>query len=226
MFGNIVVFEDHEESNFYPLTELRPVFELKTGIFSMMERIYMKFPDSRYHLFARDYLRPSMLLKYPQFFINDQNVGVQALLLNGRLVMTKSFAELLNSQRKRNFLVVDGHNILAAHLEKKLLQQFINIGTLERFKPDILLEYVRKNNEIRVISYKEDILLKNPWDLINKNGDCLKKDFKLLNKGGLILSDINTQVILTKEDNIFIDKHSKIYPFVHLDASKGPIYIA
>ena len=53
----------------------------------------------------------------------------------------------------------------------------------------------------------------------------LTQDFQLLGKGGIFLSKISPQVAMTCEEQIYIGKEVRIDPFVHIDASAGPVYI-
>ncbi len=50
---NIYIYEDKEYSNLYPLTYLRPVFDLRCGILTLKEKIQLLYPKTKIKLLAR-----------------------------------------------------------------------------------------------------------------------------------------------------------------------------
>ena len=52
----IVLFEGPDFDLLYPLTYLRPVFELRCGALTLRRKIQEKFPDCELHLEVRDVL--------------------------------------------------------------------------------------------------------------------------------------------------------------------------
>ena len=54
---SICIFEDGAYQNFLPLAYSRPVYELRCGIYSFLERIILYYPDTEINLFCREYLK-------------------------------------------------------------------------------------------------------------------------------------------------------------------------
>jgi hypothetical protein len=54
---SLCVFEDDSYQNFLPLVYNRPVYELRCGIYSFLERIVLQYPDTEINLFCREYLK-------------------------------------------------------------------------------------------------------------------------------------------------------------------------
>lgn len=225
MHQNIIIYEDLNEPFFNPLTYMRSVFELKCGMLSFLERIYTYYPEASYHLFTRDFLKPALQQRYPSFQINTSNIGLKSLVINGRLILNEEVKTLLDKNINTNFIIIHNDEIVALGLEQNLLKTFITTSLATKFDANNILSRLRKNNKIKIIYCKECLVIKNIWDLITVNGKVLRNDFNLINRKGLILTNLNTQVCVTDEDNIFIGKKTKVNPFVHLDASNGPIYI-
>src|SRR3990172_7967784 len=79
---NIVVFEDGLHDNFYPLSLTRPLWELRSGLYSFRERLELFVErllgaGCSIYYFTRDYLAPYYREKYPQLSINDHSVFKQ-----------------------------------------------------------------------------------------------------------------------------------------------------
>lgn len=225
MQNNIIVYEDYSYEKFLPLVYLRSVFELRMGMLSFLERIHIFFPKAKYHLVTRDYLKPVLVQRYPKYFVNSPNNGLKALIINGRTVMTKKLADTIKSMKNRDYLIVNGNKVLAIGLKDELLSSFLAVAKQVQFKDEEIINFLKKQDDIKIVNIMESLVIENSWSIIANNGEMLAKDFRLLKKGGLVLADLNTQVALTKEDAIFVGKRTKIDPFVHLDATKGPIYI-
>jgi len=52
----LVIYEDSTYENFYPLSLVRPVFELRCGATSLSEKLRRSFSDLDVAYFTRDYL--------------------------------------------------------------------------------------------------------------------------------------------------------------------------
>lgn len=55
---NVVLWEDYLWKNFFPITLTHPVFELRSGIFSALERAKAFFPDARFYALCRKEIQP------------------------------------------------------------------------------------------------------------------------------------------------------------------------
>lgn len=225
MFSNILIYEDDRQKYFYPLHYLRGLFEVKVGMLSFLERIHLCFPRTKIHLYARDYLKSILTQRYPRFFINTINVGLKALLVNGRVVMTKALKERLREMKGQQFLVLNQSQVICLYLEGEMLNDFLAAASDKRFNDEFIIQYFRKRQDVKIMYMSDVLRVETIWDAITHNGFLIGQDFQLLNKGGLILTDVHTTTKLTNEEQIYIGKHTKVDPFVHIDASKGPVYI-
>ena len=221
---NIVVFEDNSHSNFYPLDQLRASFELKIGMFSFLERIFFHLSESRYHLLYREELKSVLKNRYPDFFHNTANVGLDVLFINGRVVFDKKLQKQIEKYVEEEFLIVNGSKVLCFRLKGSKISAFIEQAKNNGFNDEFIVEYFR-SNQGSVVKDIETKRFEMISELISENGAVIREDFKTIDKGGLILSKIGTHSALTKERQIYIGKNTRISPLVHIDASKGPVYI-
>ncbi len=221
---NIVVYEDIAEPWFSPLDQLRAVFELKSGMLSFIERIFFLFPEARHHLFYREHLKGVVRKRYPDFFHNSLNVGLDVLFINGRVVVDNGLKKIIESFEDEDFFIMSGENVICFRLKGNKVAAFIENAVAQKFSDKFIINYFREIQGYKfenVTAYR----FENIWQMILKNGEMIKVDFEMLDKGGLVLSKVETHTVLTNEKDIYIGKNSLISPFVHIDATKGPVYI-
>ncbi len=221
---NIILFEDGWVSPFFPLLYPRAVFELKVGMMSALERTHVFFPEAKYNLMTREALKPMLSQRYPKYFINNPNVGLKALVLNGRALLSEDLIAAIQEQSEDQVVVVHDHEWIAGQLQGDTLIHFMTLATRTNFDPDALFDFIRKRPEIRIIDHPS-ICFKSLGEMIKRNGEIINSDFILMNKGGLVLGTLSRFVEMTNEAHIHIGKRTQIGPFVHIDASKGTVYI-
>lgn len=77
-----------------------------------------------------------------------------------------------------------------------------------------------------IVDYQGEtpVILKERWDLYQKNGEILEQDFEMITKGrtGVQLSSTNT--VIGDSSRIFLEKGAKVEAAI-LNCSGGPIYI-
>jgi len=221
---NIVVYEDINEPFFYPLDQLRAVFELKAGMFSFLERSFFLFPKARFHLFYREQLKGVIRKRYSSFFHNTLNVGLDVLFINGRTVLDSKLKQIIEEYQDEEFLLVNGDKVICFRLKGNKVPVFVEQGVSLKFSDKYVINYFRENQikNIRTVTARR---IENIWQILAENGEIIASDFEIVDKGGLLLSKISTHTVLTNEKDIYIGKHSIISPLVHIDASKGPVYI-
>lgn len=211
MSYNLGVFEDGFYSHLYPLSLTRPVFDLRCGMTSLLEKIIRHYSDFTLHLFVRDYLAGLTKENHPHARVN-QIPANSCLLINGRFL----FEGDLPRHEGEDMIWRNGGKIVAARLSAKSLTSLtVDQGRL--IMPDILAGIPQHEIAGKFLEF--------PWDLVNNNPAEIKKDFDYLNLGGQILGKIYPNVTLLDEKNIHIAAGATIKPGVVLDAEDGPIFI-
>ena len=221
---NIILFEDGRVAPFFPLLYQRAVFELKVGMMSALERTHVFFPDAKYNLMTRESLKPILSQRYPKYFINNPNVGLKALVLNGRALLSEALVSALQAPSDDQIVIVHDQEWVAGQLQGETLLQFMNVANETMYDAEALFEFIRKRPEIRIVDHPT-LCFKSLGEMIERNGEVINSDFTLMNKGGLILGELSRLVELTNEASIHVGKRTQIGPFVHIDASKGAVYI-
>lgn len=209
----ICVFEDSQYSKLVPLIHTRTAFELRCGLFTPLERVVKHYPNTSITLFCRDYLSELLQERYP-YRINDlRTPDDTCLFLNGRAIF--SFPVPLEGREE---IGMQDNTLVYARLKgenaKKILPGMLLTGDpIELLKGTVPVA----NTQVPLINYF--------WDLVKHNKSQIEKDFMLFVKEGSILGRLSEGVHLMNEDQIFIDKNSRIKPGCVFDAEGGPIYI-
>lgn len=96
----ICVFEDDDVADLYPLTHLRPLYDLRCGALSMADRMRRHFPEAVFYRRCREYVAP--LNKQPDGLIN-QHPPDGCLYINGRVVIDDKLADLFEKDTQTTF---------------------------------------------------------------------------------------------------------------------------
>lgn len=216
---HLCLFEDTLVQNFLPLVHLRPVYDLRSGMFTLRERTVKYLSPSSLTLFVRGYLAP---------LVRDENPGVAVnaiptdacLFVNGRCIMTPAFAKVLKKTSPAECLFISNGEVIAARLGKENLQK---LGYHPAADADMLdFEILDGVERIAV----EAGLVQYPWNLMYSATAIFQDDFRLLvNKGAVQKGNVHKSAILVGKKQISIGKKSRIDPGVVLVADEGPIFI-
>jgi len=217
----VALFEDETYANFLPLTYTRPLFELKSGIFSFLERTKRVFAGHSLVLFTRKYLASTLKQKelYP---VNDPDaVNDELILVNGALIVEQQTKRLIQEKVGKNVAVVQNGRVVLAHLSEKLCKKHVeslcNTVTNRQLKEIVKSCKILKAQNMRLVTY--------PWDLVNDCAELIRQDFRLIN-GKKCEGIIDKQAIIYGDiSNVHTDKGAFVEPFSVLDTRKGPIYI-
>lgn len=211
MSYNLGVFEDGFYSHLYPLSLTRPVFDLRCGMTSLLEKITRHYSDFTLHLFVRDYLAGLTKENHPHARVN-QIPANSCLLINGRFL----FEGDLPRHEGEDMIWRNGGKIVAARLSAKSLTSLtVDQGRL--IVPETFAGIPQHEIAGKFLEF--------PWDLVNNNPAEIRKDFDYLNLGGQILGKLYPNVTLIDEKNIHVAAGATIKPGVVLDAEDGPIFI-
>lgn len=211
----ICLFEDEAVENLHPLTLNKPVYELKCGHMSTLDRLTLKFKDKQFILFVRSYLSEVVKEKYRDFTVNDLSAltGGDVLLVNGRWMY--SYEELDLSEEKA---VYSNKDLIYMYVKGKTMKKHVGrVSGLRELINSLTKELGEERVEAKVIRY--------PWDLIKYNSEMISLDFKEKKLFGMHGEVADRVEVIGDEEDVFIGKSSVIQPFVVLDASFGPIFI-
>ena len=210
---SICVFEDDSYRNFLPLAYNRPVYELRCGFYSFLERVALQYPDTEINLFCREYLKNLTAENYPHTVNKIEGDNNGCLFINGRLLLSAP----IPITGKEEIGVVDD-TIVYVRLNK---ENSLSI-TPEKFLDKDFIHELKKDFNVKKLNVS---LMQYPWDLIHANKEQIASDFKSYIKEGSVQESDHKGVHFIRGSQIYIGKNTTIKPGCVLDAEDGPIYI-
>ena len=217
----VALFEDESYDNFLPLTYTRPVFECRSGMFTMLERAQRLYQKSKFLLFARNYIVPTLKKRVSHPVNEPDFIDDDILLINGAFVMDAKAKQLIEKNLGKNVLMMQKGRIALAHLSEDAARDCGEelCGPLTRLTVKKLME---KNKTLEASSLP---LLTYPWDLVNKNAELIKEDYSIMVKKENEGTIDGKATVYGNEENVYVGKRSIVEAHVTLDARDGPIFI-
>ncbi len=220
---NIVIFEDDLHDNFYPLALTRPLWELRSGLYSFKERLERFLGSDRelsgcgVYYFTRDALAPWYRERHPGAKINDYSVfesGGDVLCVNALKYITRQDFNLA-----RNSAVIMGPVPVLARISGPAGTPSGSIATwimkLGLKAADFYSEY-----ETPASGRKANFI----WELVDWNGQSIRDDFTIagLDGAGRKRNDVT---ILGDPGQVYCEDGVTFEPHAVIDASPGPVFI-
>jgi len=214
----VAFFEDRTSLEFGPIAQLRPVFELICGHFSVRERFIRSQRVTEWGAFLRPALIAAYQEQHPEANVNNPLWLQQAptLLINGRW---HAPPDALTD--------CDPHTV--GLLEGTVVHLTIEPAEVALFDGNdwetVIYEIARTRRRIpaagKLVSY--------PWQLVEHNAGQIEADFAARPPDRRGLPENFTghpQVaVMGPLANVAIERSAQIDPFVVLDATRGPISI-
>jgi len=210
----LIIFEDETYDQFYPLTYLRPIFELRCGATSLADKIRRAAPDADLAYFARDLLAP-VLRERLDAPVNDPATlaGDDILLVNARWLLLDP-ADLATDGPEE--LMVIGDTVVAARIKQSSADK-ANAAT-----PADLLATLKNTLYIRKL---EGTALSYFWELIHHNVAAIEADFKVAGKAGIVGTFSDHAAVWGSKDQVYVAPTAEVQPFVCIDTTGGPVTI-
>lgn len=217
---HICIFEDEFYTRLLPLAYTRPVYDLRCGQLTLREKISRVHPDELFVLNTRDYLKDSVKERHPGSYVNEVPEDADRLfLINGRVLYNGEVAKHFADPGK-DVVYVKGDVTVAAWLSGRNVSEYRSLIGKGVTRPGHFGDAERVAVEsVELINY--------PWDLVSRNGEQLRQDFRLAAVGQQGMhGKIYDGAHLLNSEQIHIGKATRIKPGVVLDAEDGPVYIA
>jgi UDP-N-acetylglucosamine diphosphorylase/glucosamine-1-phosphate N-acetyltransferase len=209
----VCVFEDAGSDNLYPISLLRPTFELRCGAVSLRERILRGYPGAQACYFVRDHLAAAYRGRIDSP-VNDADSlrGDDLLLINGRMLALRQWPQPLGDDE----VGLCGDDVAYARLRS---------GTAAALGASDALSLVeRAKQQVKAVSAPQT-LIKYPWHLIEHNGECIAADFAALGRTGVHGELAEMSLIYGPKDQAYVAPGAEIHPMVVLDTHGGPVMI-
>jgi UDP-N-acetylglucosamine diphosphorylase/glucosamine-1-phosphate N-acetyltransferase len=192
---NFILFDNFRRSNLFPLTYLRPVADIRTGILTIREK-WEKYLGQNTSTLTEHYLRK----KYP-IVREDDNIMINGSVCPGKELLAEILA------LKTGEVLFKGDAIIAMRL------QAVELERLDEEKVD----------EVNMVESKSDFIkINHTWDIFSMNGKAIEEDFELLTRNRKSAPVSNTNQVLG--ERIFLEEGARVECSV-LNAATGPIYI-
>lgn len=199
----ICIYEGDFGRNFGPVVDLRAIFELRCGCFTLLEKIQMVYPKEKFILWVREEIAELVAEKYPAFPVNAA-VNQPALFLYAGAILY----EPIPLQGRDEKFTSRGRTIgfrLNRHTDRKALPDLAGLKAKEVAGETVFY----------------------PWDIVRLNYQELKRELPLLLKRRLVFVKRSGKVypgaqIVTEKGPVFVDKGSIVRPG---SVVEGPCYI-
>jgi UDP-N-acetylglucosamine diphosphorylase/glucosamine-1-phosphate N-acetyltransferase len=208
----ICVFEDGGCSGLEPLSLTRPVFDLRCGALSLLERQVRCFRATETGALVRPFLADLCRVTHPAMSVNDA-VWVQrspVVLVNARWLPDADEPD--PAGRPQVGMVDDQIAYIVPPNGADVAPQSL-VWRLEEWKRTL----PRCGAGGSLIAY--------PWDLVERNGDALRQDFVLWKDKQAPTPPPAGVAVVGPTNLVRIDPAAVVEPMVVIDATKGPVII-
>jgi len=210
----LIIFDNDKSEFLFPLTYLRPSFELKIGFDSLgdkIERASGDFVGKAY--FVRDILAATVKERNEGVAVNDSAAlsGDDLLVVDGRVLVTKAFA-----LPDGDCVAKSGDDVVLAKVSAATAATLPS-GSVEEFMAAAAEKLDTVEIDIELMAF--------PWDLIIHNPETITADFDAMGKSGIEGNMHPMSCIYGPEDRCYIAPGAEIHPTVVIDTKNGPVYL-
>ena len=210
---NLIIYEDYLTEQIKPFSINHAIFEIKTGLYSNLERFVNSFPNYKIYLVVRDEIEDVVRYKFPQFIVNPK-VLPSAKCINSKVVWSKDYINLFSKESLLYF--INESSITIDDFNKK-------VKSLKYLKDDSVI----KIDYIWDAIYLFNELIINDFKKINNKSQKKYNDVKFIKsnlihigenvtlKPGVIIDASNGPVFI--KDNVTIDLGSLVQGPVLID---------
>lgn len=205
-----IIFEDHKRDFFLPFSYTRPVFHLRAGIFTFIERweqvLGLPVLSRSY-----DYLDQHYGQKY---FIADSDPI--PIWINGRFIPTENLIEAIEQLAPGEAIKNNQNDIIAARfLPKQLIPSYKGLITYDHAL-EMGLNIIEPAESFEALEQVHDLFLKNNF--------LISFDIEIIRKKRVSQKIDDKHSAVYYEDNIFVEEGVKVRAAI-LNAENGPIYL-
>lgn len=210
----ILIFEDSTAEHYYPLSDTRPLWGLRSGCFTNLERIRVavqkKFGDVRIHSLVRKEMVGISKVLAPDLFINETLQNDEVLLINALLVCGDIHIPT------DSVVQIDGR-LVAARLSLKTCGIVKDLFDTQLLAEAILVDKRLTHVELPQSWFFPEYI----WDYFLNNEKIIKNDISLLDDSYSAPDD--TVTVIGDRSKIYVGRSCRIDPYVCLDTTNGPI---
>ncbi len=211
-----LILIDRTESlreHFYPLSYSRPIWDLRSGIRSLAEKLIARLGLSDVACFVPDYMAP-LYRRKTTWPVNDLSKlsGDDLIVLDGRVK-----AEGLDKAAKgASEVVLDAEGrVLYARIDRADAAKLAN-DSIEAFVASAAT-LPKSPRTLSTWNYT--------WDLVLANPEEITKDFAVLGHQGIEGTIEQPNAVRGSSRDVYIAPGALVHPMVVIDAEHGPVYL-
>jgi len=212
----VVLFEDERACDLYPLVYLRPVFDLRCGIFTLKEKVRRLFPDCPLYLETRDELDAVAAEKHGEQWVNSHDAvkpDDDILLVNAAAILTGEPASYTAQER------------VAATEDGRLVWAYLKKDTVERLDTPASIGLAQKALESLEPQPAQDILIRYPWDLVSHNAEQITSDFRRHYTPARKSTPLQGAAMIGPNENLYVGQDVELQPHTWIDCREGPVVL-
>ncbi len=219
----VVVFEDCRWRKLFPLTELRPVWDLSFSMGRLSDRLRRALPNVSW--WPRPELRE--ICTGPLF--NPEDLGDEPLLLvNGAVCEPETLAEKITLGKRVEELYAVGEEKLLIWASLEPAEAKDILGGIHTSDPKFIERFLNGGRPKGLNGSKRGTeatgLFRRPWDLVEANAEALRRDFTVLTrklKNAGWKGDVQGDPAL-----VFIEEGAQVERGVVFSTAEGPVVVA
>ena len=214
----LIIFEDHLTGNLKPFSLNHAAFEIKTGLFSNLDRFIDSFPKHQIYLIVRDEIKDVIKYRFPKYNVNPAVIPCGECI-NAKVVWDKGYVESF-----------DNENLLLFRNKSEISLEEFNLKIRQLKNNDLIscIDYIWDSIYLFNSTIKKDFLkIKNTHVSDIDKVYLVNKDFISINnnvtiKPGVVIDATNGPVYINDnvkidigaliQGPVFIDKNSYIAP--------------
>lgn len=213
---NLCLYEDPDVSSFGPHALLRPIFALRCGAFTLIEKLVRAFPEAPLHLLVRPELEDLTRALYPTASVGPPPAE-DTLFVNGRLCMTDDEVLHFLAASPSEASYMAGNTLFAAKVAGH--------RTAHATKHLIAGEPERAFEEIRMPAEVNAFLARSTADLIRWSPRQIVQDFRYAFQPETVRGTVDEGAYLLEPRAIHVARGARVMAGAVLNAEGGPILV-
>jgi len=214
----LIIFEDHLTGNLKPFSLNHAAFEIKTGLFSNLDRFIDSFPKHQIYLIVRDEIKDVIKYRFPKYNVNPTVIPCGECI-NAKVVWDQGYIESFNNEnlllfRNKSEISIEEFNLKIKQLENNDLISYIDYiwDSIYLFNSTIKKDFLKIKN--KHVSDIDNVYLVNKNFISINNNVIIKPGVVIDATNGPIYINDNVKIDIGAliQGPVFIDKDSYIAP--------------
>ncbi len=215
---NLVFWDVDDWRRFFPISLLRPAFELRAGALTFAERAKLTFPDSKvFAVCRRELLEIAAEMGY-SVDLAGVDPKLPTIALCGTTFFTqRAFRYIASSKTPTVFISQDVPVAVFAPPGERRWAEFLSAPPREEDLAKLAAVYDAVELDVKTF--------RTLWDIISRNGELVEEDFDAFYRRRVVPYAGEQRVALYNPDEVFIGSGATVDAYAVLDAREGPVII-